>query len=412
MNPPAQDWRGRLAPRHPFARWLLWTAVAVLVWNFRATLAQDLLLTGAFLYAAIRHPARWRCWRQPAGVLFLAAGGGMLAASALGTDPAASFRELLKYADVVLAALALPVLFHTRARLAAVLRYGAWGVTVCLGYDLLRIVAALGRQTLAGAHGLEPFLLVHSNQSSVMAGAAALALALPALAGGGSRGRRAADLAGAGVALAYLVVLASRGPQAAFVAAAAAAAVCWPARARDRWIMTGHAAGAELVVVLASAVLNPRFFERGEDGLLVDRDKAWRHTAALIRESPVLGYGHGCAVFERVYHGTRPPLSPHRFVHAHQELLQLGFAYGLPVLALTAAAWLTWFAALLRRVLAPPGPAAPRRLCLVVLALGVLLHVYGLADCWAQVAAMLAVWTVALGIGILALPEGTEGEGA
>jgi O-antigen ligase len=360
-------------------RFLLYTAIGILVWNHRSAVLQDVLLVGVFVYALCRNPRGFRIWLRPEGLAFLLAGILILVRLPAAGVAEESGRELLKYADIVLATLALPALMPTRQKIEAALFYSAWAMTGILGFDLVRMVVALKSQVLALGHGLEPFAFGHSNLSAMMGGAACIVLLMFAWMLWRRRAVAIACLAGALVCLGHSVCIASRGPQVALLGACGLAAVVLPVGWR-RKVLIG------LLMILAAAALavnapliNPRFADWESVRNFGGRDIAWSHSLTLIREQPWLGYGWGKAVFEKVYHGSSPPFSWFRYYHTHQYWLQVAFTTGPVGVFLHLVGWGTLVVRLL--VVLGRSPDMSQRLlpALVLLLIGYL-HIYGLAD--------------------------------
>ena len=194
--------------------------------------------------------------------------------------------------------------------------------------------------------------------------------------------------------LAYEVVMASRGPQIALAATLALSGfVLLPGGKRKGvWLV--------LVVLAAAAVIinvgriNPRFTDRRALHTFVDRDKVWQHTwHVLVPQRPLLGYGHGRAVFDQAYYGSNPPPSPFHFAHAHSYWLYVLFSYGAVGLALHAAGWTLLAGRLakhIRRQRAPEDRLLPGLVLLLILHI----HVYGLADWPASVVGVMLIWLI------------------
>lgn len=363
----------------PLVRFPFYAAVAVLVWNYRSALIHDLLLVGAFVYALVRNPRALRVWLTPPGCCFLLAGGLILLRLPAAGVAEESGRELLKYADIVLAVLALPALLATRRKVATGIFYSAWGVTLVLGSDLVRLATELKTEMLLQAHVWAPFAFGHSNLSGMMGGAASLVLLVFAWMHWERRAVAAGCIGGALVCLAHHICIASRGPQAALVAALALAAFVFPRGRRGKLV------GALLVVlaVIAMAVnirwINPRFADWSSLSTFAWRDIAWKHTATLIPGHPWFGHGWGKAVFEQVYHGSSASESWFHYRHAHQYWLQVAFASGLVGVGLHALGWGLLVVRLVT-VLSRATETGQRLLPGLVLVLTGYVHVYGVID--------------------------------
>jgi len=360
-------------------RFLIYTAIGILVWNYRSAAIQDLLLVGAFAYALVRNPRGFLSWLRPAGLAFLLAGVLILVRLPAAGVAAESGRELFKYADIVLATLALPALLPTRKKIEAALFYTAWAITAVLGHDLVRMVTTLKHQVLDLGHKLEPFAFGHSNLSAMMGGAACLVLLMFAWILWDRRAVAAGCIAGALVCLVHSVCIASRGPQVALLGTFGLAAVVLPMGWRRKalvGLLMGLAAAA---LVVNAPLINPRFADWESVRSFAGRDIAWSHSLVLIKQQPWLGYGWGKEVFEKVYHGSSPPFSWFHYHHTHQYLLQVAFTTGLVGVVLHVLGWGVLVVKLLL-VLGRAPNMSQRLLPALVLLLVGYVHIYGLAD--------------------------------
>ncbi len=378
-------------------RFLLYTAIGILVWNYRSAAIHDLFLVGTFVYALIRNPRGFLIWLRPGGVAFLMAGIMILVRLPAAGVAGESGRELLKYADIVLAALALPALMPTRKKIEAALFYTAWAVTAILGYDLARMVAALKHQVLDLGHELEPFAFGHSNLSAMMGGAACLVLLSFARMLWARRMAAVGCLVGAAICLAHSVCIASRGPQVALLGSFGLAAVVLPVGWR-RKVTVGLLMILALAALAANApLINPRFADWESVRTFTGRDVVWSHSLALIKQQPWIGYGWGRAVFEEVYHGSSPPFSVFHYHHAHQYILQIAFSTGSIGVGLHVFGWATLVVQLLL-VLGRSQNMSQRLLPGLVLLLIGYVHIYGLADWPAGVAGVMLTGLVPIGL--------------
>ncbi len=360
------------------ARAVLWICTAFVVWIFPSKGIHDALVYGAFLYALYRNSKGAYVWRQPAGIAFAIVLLYMVFTLPFSLSPYWSLRDFLKFMEVVAGAFAIPVIFNTRERIRAALLYSAIAIALTLAWDLARLYYHLGPMVLAGAHSFQPFILNHSNVSSMMAGAAFFIFfhqlivsrrRLPAAAG---------CAAGMLLCLAYLFVLGSRGPQAAFAAAFCCSGFIVPGRrAKLIWLLcVAIGAGA---LVLNIGAINSRFMERATMKNLSDRDKVWEHTAELIRLRPWFGYGYGKRNFVQVYYSTNPPEARFEFPHPHQFWLKILFEQGVVGFALQLAAW-SLLAVQLLRTIARKSSLDERLLPGTVGAIILFIHLYGLGD--------------------------------
>lgn len=309
-------------PSNELSTALLWIAGIYALWNGRQTLA---------------------AWRNPVGIFFGLGVLWALLSTAWSFDPRGTAGNLFQAAPMVLAALAVPVIFNRPRRIWAALLASASLVTLRLASDLIRLFATLGWPTvLTEARYFHPYLYTHPNVSSMMAGLCALVFVARGLAGAPGAWRK--GLLGAGIALdlAYLVTMASRGPQLVFVAVALSLPVVLLPGWRARMI------AAVLMVALAFGLwegiprLNPRFKDRTV-GNYNQRDTVWGHSKMLADRRPVLGYGFGKTAFEKaVYENPeqRAPLVPFHYPHAHSYWLMLYFQGGAVGFALWSLGWL------------------------------------------------------------------------
>lgn len=308
---------------------------------------------GAGLWALWHWRKALAAWRNPVGVCF---GLGVLwavASACWAVEPSGAWRDLAKSGSLAMGVWGLPLVFAGHGRVRRALAASAGLLSVRLAADLVRLGCALGwgRALLAGARFEHPYLFNHPNVSSMMAALAALAWV--ALATGGVRGglRRAGLAAGLAVDSAYLVAMASRGPQIVFAAALLAYPLLvlpgW--RARLAALLAVAAAGTGLW--LGAARINPRLEDATMDGLN-GRDVVWKYVANLFPEHPVRGFGYGKRNFDRVaYHDhSRRPLQsrPVVYPHAHSYWLMLSFQGGAVAVALWVGGWLALLAGLSR----------------------------------------------------------------
>lgn len=387
---------------------VFWTGIAFIVWIKSATVVQDLLVFGAFVFALFHAGRGAGAWKQPAGIAFIV----VLVYSALtlpfSTRAVLSLRDASASLDLLAGMFAIPVLFNTRARIQSALLFSAAAVTLTLGCDLVRLAWVLGPDLMAKAHAHEPFILNHSNVASMMAGASAFVLFYFFWIWRRRRRAAAACLLGALLCAAYLVVLASRGPQIAFAMAVACSGLLLPGwRRKVLWLaVVAVAAG---VALTQAEHINRRFGEKKSMLTLSSRDIVWKHTWQLSRAHPVFGYGYGKRCFNEVYYGSHPPPSPFRYPHCHQFWLKLLFEFGWTGLALHAAAWLILAVSLLRHIASRPTfeeRLLPGTIGLVLL----LIHFYGLGDYPDNVVRIAQFWLIPLALALMSA-ETTPADG-
>ena len=404
--------------RTPLARFVVWTATGIIIWNFSSKAVSDILVYGAFLFALTRAfhlrqgfffrpdteksrgfggQVGWQThamavWKQPAGIAFIVILIHMILSLPFAIHPALSLRDFSGVLKIIIGVFAIPVIFNTRAKIEAALFYSATAITCVLGYDLIRLTVFLGPNLLVQAHIFQPFIFNHSNVASMMAGASALVFfyffwqwrhqLLPAL----------GCLGGMLIGLTYLVILTSRGPQIAFVLTCAGTVFLIPGRVVKLLVF--------LIIVLAGFTLfvniehvNPRFLEKRSMTNFSERDKVWTHTWELAQQHPWLGYGYGKRNFEMVYYSTHPPKSIFHYPHPHQFWLKLLFEFGWPGLILHLMAWIILAFSLWRCVFAQPtftGRLLPGTVGLIFC----FIHLYGLGDYPDNIVMLAQFWLI------------------
>lgn len=332
-------------------RWLLPLAAAAVLWFDPSSGLSTVLLVGAGLYALWKGRKALGAWKHPVGLAWGLGVAWAILSVAWSFDPAGSARDLVKSAPLALAALAVPVVFDRPGRIWAALLASAGMVTAALAMDLFRLFDALGwSMIMTEARFLHPYLYTHPNVSSMMAGLGALVFAARGLAGAPGVWRKGALLLGLALDLAYLVVMASRGPQAVFAAAILVFPVVVLPGWRARLVAALLAVAVGFGLWSAAGVINPRF----KDATMAnfnDRDVIWKHAKMLADQRPVLGYGFGKkafvkAVYENPEH--RAPRVRVHYPHAHRYWLMLYFQGGAVGFALWSLGWLALGLGLIR----------------------------------------------------------------
>lgn len=406
------------------------TALAMLIWTFSSKAVQDIVVYGAGIYAIC---AVWRTgrglavWRQPAGIAFAATALYMLLTLPFSRAPAASFRDFTGLLEIFAGAFAIPVIFNTRPRLEGALLYSANAIILTLAFDLVRLGCRLGPDLLAKAHAFQPFILNHSNVASMMAGLTALVYFHffwqwrrrrpgPAL----------ACLAGIALALAYQIVLASRGPQAALALTVLCMGALLPgARRKIAWGLTVLCLG--LLLAGHAEIINRRFTAGDTAGAappaaadtlpakimqvkewvrrnLSQRDIVWAYTWQLAWQRPWFGHGYGKRNFTRIYYRDDPPAADFYYPHPHQYWLKLFFEFGLAGLALHLAAWgiLVWqLACRIYREETFSARLWPGCTALMLL----YIHIYGLGDYPDNIVQVAQIWLIPAALAIMAERE-------
>jgi O-antigen ligase len=383
-------------------RTLAGLAVAVVVWWHSPTVLQDVLVFGSLLWVLIFRRNRLHGWTSPVGLGFILLLAHMLAMLSFSVHPALSLRDLTRQLDLVAGMIAIPALFDTPRRLQHALFFSAGALALGFGYDLVRLGYRLGGRILERAHAYEPFLQNHSNVASMMAGAAAFVFFYffwlhrrrfwPAVAG----------LAGLTLSLAYLVVLASRGPQIAFAAACCLPGFLAPGRrAKAIWTLLVLLGGG--LLVLGAGAINPRLRDKASMGTFTERTVVWEHTWKLAQAHPALGYGYGKQTFEAVYYGSRPPRSSFHYPHCHQYWLKLRFEFGWLGVALYAGVWGLLAVSLWRHTFRLP-TFTERLLPGTIGMCLAFIHLYGLGDYPDNVVEIMQYALAAAAVGVLAMP--------
>lgn len=353
--------------------------IALLVWLFPSSGCTDAVIAGACLLALLRWRRAGLVWLSAPGLAALLLAAYPVVALLWAVHPAAAAADLARDLRLPAGAFALSLLITGGRRLDRALLLSAGVLLAVFAADLVRLTHAhltLGPH-FPGARYYKPQVLNHPNVSSLLAAATFFICLYGAWTRKASRWAAAGLVLGALLSLAYLYVMASRGPQAAFAVAAGAAFLLVP----RTW--KGRAAGLVLLLIAGILVgfnvktLNERFLDRKD--LLSGRGAVWAHTAALARERPWFGYGYGKDTFQAVYYASHPPASPHRFPHPHQYALFVLFQGGRAWLILHAAFWLLLAGRLLKAMARERDEAARLRLVLLALLL-VMWQAYGLGD--------------------------------
>ncbi len=382
---------------------IFWTGISIIVWVYSASFIQDLLVYGAFIFALF-HTARGKAaWTQPAGIAFIILLLHCLLTLPFSVYPKISFGDFTRVIEIIAGMFAIPVIFHTRARVHAALFYSALAITLTLTYDLVRLTYQLGPNLLAQAHEFRPFILNHSNVASMMAGAAALVLFYFCWIWRRQRWLALASLLSSSICLAYLIIVASRGPQLAFALTCACFGLLIPGWRRK---LIGLAAAALLAVIVITQAehINPRFAERGSMSSFSERDKVWRHTWTLAQQRPWFGYGYGKRNFEAIYYASDPPSSPFHYPHCHQFWLKLLFEFGWTGLLLHLAAWLILGIQLIKHIFVQP-TFEQRLLPGTVALILFFIHCYGLGDYPDNIVQMAQFWLIPLALTIMRLDK-------
>ncbi len=397
------------APFRRIAHWtwsraFLWTGLALLVWYYASQAVHDLLVWGALALALPRFRRAQPLWCSVTGIAFVGILVFSILTLPLSDGPAESARDLIRWARLPAGAFAISVWFNRPDRLFGAIWYSALAITLVLAADLGRLIWCLRGEVLAQAHAYEPFMLNHSNVSSLLAGGCFLVFAAaPALAGGLASARppvpavkrvyRIVSFGGMFLCGAYLVILASRGPQIAFLATLSAAGLVWIPNRYGRLAWVVGVVMALGFLWTQREIINPRFRNRAEVADFAGRTAVWQHTWDLAQQRPWRGYGFGKRVFQRVYRGTNPPASPFEYPHPHSYALFVLFQHGWPGILLYGLAW-GLLAARLVVTLWQRHNRPDRWLPGLVGLLLLLHHLYGLGDYPDNRLAIMLVWLV------------------
>jgi O-antigen ligase len=381
-------------------RFLFFTALAFFALKDPTKRIHHVIMIGGFLLGLVRFRQGWQAWRHPAGFAFAALFIYTLVMLPFSTLPRDSMKEMEKTIDLALFAFAIPMLFPDRRRIEAALFYMASALTAIAGYDLVRLTVTLKGRVFHAAHAYEPFILNHSNISSMVSGAALIVLLYCCWTWRRDRLLAVACAVGAVVNLAYQVVMASRGPQMALAFTALLAGLLILPGWRRKAVWAGLA-----VAFCAAFVLwgNPRFREAASMKGVSGRDIVWKHTLKLAAAHPILGYGYGDKVFLEVYHHSNPPRSPFHYWHPHQYWLYVLFAQGLVGVALHLAGWIVLMLSLLRRVIRGRTVDARAAPALIIQVVGFILF-YGLADWPSGQVNIILLWSIPAGLVLLRDP--------
>lgn len=386
----------------PRLRALTWTFLAVLLWKWHVHMPHLLVVAGLVVCALRKRPQGSPVWRCPAGLVFLVLVAFMLITIPLSRAPVLSLRTLGPLVPVLAGAFAIPVVFDTRQRVRDALVASAAAITLIVAADLVRLACLLKASLAAQARWIHPYVLNHPNVASLLAAAAALFMVCAAW----ENRRRPLALAGCCLAvilnIAYLYVMASRGPQIAFAVAVCAIGILLPGRnLRVAWF--GILAVAAVLMGANMEDVNRRFTQPDASSFN-ERTAVWSHTWKLAQQRPVLGHGYGKMVFEKVYYSSDPPASLHRFPHAHQYWIKVLFESGWIGVALHAVAWGLLAARLLAAIFRHrsftdrlwPGVVA------VVL---LMMHVYGAGDTPDEVARIALAWLIPVALVLTQKPR-------
>jgi O-antigen ligase len=374
------------------AKWPVFPVLlgGAMLWVHPSSATSTVLFVFLGVYGLTRARKDLAVWMDPTGFLFLAGILITVVSAAWSFDPSGTIRDLTKSAPLALGVLGLPAFVKDRNRVWQILLVSAAWVSAVLAWDLGRVVMALeGSDLLGQARNLRPYLYTHPNVSSMMAGMTTLVLGAAIVSLKCNWKQRVALLLAIAINLAYLTIMASRGPQLVFLLACVAlpflAATGWKWRCLFLCaaVLLGSTSRQYLIRI------NPRFGDKTMSGFH-QRDVIWNHTRMLVEERPILGYGHGKKTFVKAVYENRQhekPVSRFHYPHAHSYWLMLLFQGGFVALFIWGSAWLALGVRLLRWRLQQgrnmetglSGRKARMLPCLLATLTGSIL-VYGVAD--------------------------------
>ncbi len=375
---------------------VFWTGIAIIIWVYSATFVQDMLVYGAFAYALFHASRGTGAWKQPAGIAFIVVLLYALIMLPFSTSCVLALRDYSGIIKLLAGMFAIPIIFCNRSRIRLALLYSAAAITLTLGYDITRLAWRLGPDLLSKAHTYSPFILNHPNVASMMAGTSALIFFYFFWIWRRSRWAALSCLLGIMICLAYLVILASRGPQIVFALTVACGGLLIPGWRRKTLWLAAMAIAAGIVLTQAQHI-NSRFAEKQSMKTLSSRDVVWQHTWSLTQKHPWFGHGYGKRTFDAVYYASHPPKSIFTYPHCHQFWLKLLFEFGWTGLVLNLAAWLILAVTLIRHIYSHP--TFTERLLPGTIGLMLLyIHFYGLGDYPDNIVQIAQFWLIPLAL--------------
>src|ERR1035437_8509248 len=106
--------------RTPAVQFVVWTVTGIIVWKLSATVVQDILIYGAFLFALTRafrlrqdfggQSRDMDAWKQPAGIAFVVILIHMILSLPFALHPALSLRDFSGMLKIFAGAFAIPVI--------------------------------------------------------------------------------------------------------------------------------------------------------------------------------------------------------------------------------------------------------------------------------------------------------------
>ena len=272
-------------------------------------------------------------WRLPGAAMLLVALAAWVALSLLWTV-AESARSAIGY--VALAAIELAIVYALVrvGEPSAVMRWSLYGL-IASAIILFLVPLLIGERTEIMRLGSDAFL--HPNTLGRQLVPAALAT-LYLIAAPWTRGApRAWWLAALVVLITGILLTLSKTSAIAFLVSSAVFVLYWNT---GRVHKIGLFAALALCIGALSGNLIEHFHyylslseEGGGLSTLTGRTIIWNETWSAIRQAPL--FGHGVIA----YRDVGPEFGPFRMVHAHNELLQTWFAYGVVGVAILVAAY-------------------------------------------------------------------------
>lgn len=384
-------------------RFIIGTALGLIIWTFSSNSLSDIVVFSAFLYALFHTERGLSAWKQPAGYAFIIVFIHHFLMLPFSVSPEMSVHDTERIIEVLAGAFAIPVIFNDRQKIGRALLFSAVAISLTLAYDLVRMSYYLGPDIFARAHSFRPFILNHSNVASMMAGLSFFVFLFFIRQWRKQFWPTLACLGGTMVCLAYLIIAASRGPQIAFALAFACSGLILPGW-RRKLIWLAVVIFLSTVLFISYQHINPRFAEKATMRGFSERDKVWDRTWQLVKERPWFGHGYGKSNFEMNYYASQPPRAKYHFPHCHQYWLKLFFEYGWVGLALYAAAWSILAFGLARQIFLSPtleGRLLPGAIGLMLL----FIHFYGLGDYPDNIVQTAQVWLIPAALVVLKRKE-------
>ncbi len=397
--------------------------VALVIFGASSKGIQDVIVYGAFLYAVAFIDKGAFVWRTFVGRMFIAAFATLFLWLPISFTLWSSIRDVLGFLEIAAGTLAVSVIFNNMEKALLAMRYSAFAITTIIFYDLVRLFLALGGNILAEAHSYRPFILNHPNVSAMMAALSSLVFLYEAYRNWSVNRRHSFFYALLlFICFSYIIVIASRGVQFAFLFSIFVMGFFLPGwKSKLIWLLVFIVLTCGTGFVLVEK--NPRYKEitdvfKIEDKnkliahiwkkVLTERPTVWQHTYKLIKERPLFGYGYGKRVFREVYYSSEPPTSPFYYPHCHSFWLKLFFEFGIVGASVHILAWALLAVRLVMAMWQQSTMAGRSPVLLITLMLA-LLHTYGIFDYPDSLSLMVLCWLVPLAIIVSRKEESLNG---